>query len=155
MIIALLFNWRAYPQDLNYWHEIREAVFSTGLIQRADRHMKLSIGDVIVGLERGQDAEALYVASFHSSEWRLVDEDRLIEGFPTIFGMVFENMPRALATELHSCPSRTALPTPGLTHRRKAKPSTNGWSGSKRSHRRATQASRAAGSWTRGSGGGR
>jgi hypothetical protein len=101
MIIALLFNWRAYPQDLNYWHEIREAVFSTGLIQRSGRHMKLSIGDVIVGLERGQDAEALYVASFHSSEWRLVDEDRLIEGFPTIFGMVFENMPRALATELH------------------------------------------------------
>jgi hypothetical protein len=35
MIIALLFNWRAYPQDLNYWHEIREAVFSTGLIQRS------------------------------------------------------------------------------------------------------------------------
>lgn len=101
MIIALLFNWRAYSQDLNYWHEIREAVFSTGIIQRSGRHMKLSIGDVLVGLERGQDAEALYVAAFHSSEWRLVDEDRLIEGFPTIFGMVFENMPRALATELH------------------------------------------------------
>src|SRR4051812_14631026 len=101
MIIALLFNWRAYPSALNYWHEIREAVFSAGIIQRSGRHMKLSIGDVLVGLERGQDPEALYVAAFLNSEWRLVDEDRLMDGFPTIFGMVFENMPRTLAAGLH------------------------------------------------------
>ena len=101
MIIALLFNWNAYEQDLNYWHEIRDAVFAPGIIQRSGRHMKLSIGDVLTGLRAGQDAEALYIAAFASSEWRLVDENRLIEGFPTIFGMVFENMPRGLATELH------------------------------------------------------
>jgi len=101
MIISLLFNWRAYPQELNYWHEVRDAVFGTEIVQRSGRHMKLSIGDVLVGLHAGQDAKALYIAAFANSEWRLVDEDRLIDGFPTIFGMVFENMPRALATELH------------------------------------------------------
>ena len=101
MIISLLFNWRAYPQDLNYWHEIRDVVFGTGIVQRSGRHMKLSIGDVIVGLRAGQDADALFHAAFANSEWMLVDEGRLIEGFPTIFGMVFENMPLALATELH------------------------------------------------------
>lgn len=101
MIIALLFNWRTYPQDVNYWEEIRQAVFAPGIIQRSGRHMKLAIGDVLVGLERGQDPEALYRAAFANSEWRLVDEGRLVEGFPTIFGMVFENMPPALAFELN------------------------------------------------------
>jgi hypothetical protein len=100
MIIALLFNWRAYPQSGNYWHEIRNAVFSTGIIQRSGRHMKLSIGDVLVGLEQGQDSQALLLAAFGNSEWGCVHEDRLVDGFPTVFGMVFENMPTALAEEL-------------------------------------------------------
>lgn len=100
MIIALLFNWRAYPESGKYWHEIRDAVFSTGIIQQSGRHMKLSIGDVLVGLERGQDAEALFMATFGNSKWGCVHEERLLEGFPTVFGMVFENMPPALAEEL-------------------------------------------------------
>lgn len=100
MIIALLFNWRAYSESGNYWHEIRDAVFSTGIIQRSGRHMKLSIGDVLVGIERGQDPEALFMAAFANSEWGRVHEERLLEGFPTVFGMVFENMPTALAEEL-------------------------------------------------------
>ncbi len=109
MIIALLFNWRAYPQEVNYWEEIRKAVFAPGIIQRSGRHMKLSIGDVLVGLERGQDPEALYLAAFANSEWRIVDESRLVDGFPTVFGMVFENMSPALASELHE----TLLPHDG------------------------------------------
>lgn len=100
MIIALLFNWRAYPESGNYWHEIREAVFSTGIIQRSSRHMKLSIGDVLVGLKRGQDPEALFMATFGGSKWACLHEERLLDGFPTVFGMVFENMPPALAEEL-------------------------------------------------------
>lgn len=100
MIVAFLFNWSAYPQNDNYWETIREVVFAPGIVQRSGRHMKLSIGDVIVGLKQGQDPEALYMAAFANSEWRLVDEDRLIEGFPFVFGMVFENITRAIALEL-------------------------------------------------------
>ena len=100
MIIALLFNWRAYSESGNYWYKIRDAVFSTGIIQRSGRHMKLSIGDVLVGLRSGQDPEALFKAAFANSEWVYVYEDRLFDGFPTVFGMVFENMPKALAEEL-------------------------------------------------------
>ncbi|HEV7311340.1 hypothetical protein [Sphingopyxis sp.] len=100
MIIALLFNWRAYPESGNYWHEIRDAVFSMDIIQSSGRHMKLSIGDVLVGLERGQDAEALFMAAFGNSKWGYVHEERLLDGFPTVFGMVFENMPTALAETL-------------------------------------------------------
>ena len=92
MIIALLFNWRAYSESGNYWYKIRDAVFSTGIIQRSGRHMKLSIGDVLVGLRSGQDPEALFKAAFANSEWVYVYEDRLFDGFPTVFGMVFENM---------------------------------------------------------------
>lgn len=101
MIIAFLFNWRAYPDAGNYWHEIRDTVFATGSIQRSGRHMKLSIGDVLVGLERGQDPQSLFMAAFANSEWAAMHVERLVDGFPTVFGMVFENMPRELASELH------------------------------------------------------
>jgi hypothetical protein len=101
MIIAFLFNWRAYPEAGNYWHEIRDTVFATGSIQRSGRHMKLSIGDVLVGLERGQDPQSLFMAAFANSEWAAMHVERLVDGFPTVFGMVFENVPRELASELH------------------------------------------------------
>lgn len=101
-MIAFLFDWSAYPDEVNYWETIREVVFKTGIIQKSDRHMKLVIGDVLVGVERGQDAAALYQAAFHNSSFRLVDEERLLSGFPHVFGMVFENMPRTLAAELDS-----------------------------------------------------
>ncbi len=101
MIIALLFDWTAYPEHRNYWHLIRNAVFRTGIVQRSGRHMKLAVGDVLTGLRAGQDAQSVYNALFANSDLRLVDEDRLLDGFPTIFGMVFENISRALAAELH------------------------------------------------------
>ncbi|WP_222943110.1 hypothetical protein [Sphingopyxis sp. OPL5] len=101
MIIALLFNWIAYKQSGNYWHKIRKAVFGTDIIQRSGRHMKLSIGDVLVGITAGQDPEALFNAAFNHSDWTLLYEERVQNGFPTVFGMVFDNMPRELAAELH------------------------------------------------------
>lgn len=108
MNIALLFNWRAYGHVSNYWHTTRELVFAPGLIQRSGRHMKLSVGDVFVGHERGADGDGLYRAAFNSSEFRLVHDQRLADAFapPTVFAMVFENMPRALATELHEAISQ-------------------------------------------------
>lgn len=101
MIIALLFDWRAYKQSDNYWHKIRKAVFATDIIQNSDRHMKLSIGDVIVGIKNGQNPEALFNAAFNNSDWSLLHEERVQNGFPTVFGMVFDNMPRGLAEDLH------------------------------------------------------
>ncbi|QCO55236.1 hypothetical protein EOK75_05280 [Pseudorhodobacter turbinis] len=100
MIIALLFNWRAYPENDNYWEKIREVVFKTGIIQKSGRHMKLAVGDILVGLTRGQDPEVIYRNAFAKSDFSLVDDYRLCDGFPTVFGMVFENMPRMLAVEL-------------------------------------------------------
>ena len=102
MIIALLFDWSAYPQNGNYWHAIRRVVFASQIMQRSGRHMKLSVGDVVVGIERGQDPGKLFDALFNNSEFRLFDEGRLQKAFPTIFGMVFDNMPRSLAAELHT-----------------------------------------------------
>lgn len=101
MIVALLFNWNAYDHEHNYWHAVRKTVFSTGIIQRSGRHMKLAIGDVLTGLRSSDDPRALYLGAFASRQFRLVDDDRLMEGFPTIFGMVFENMTRELASDLH------------------------------------------------------
>ncbi|HMQ58405.1 MAG TPA: hypothetical protein PKE65_07640, partial [Rhizobiaceae bacterium] len=102
MIISLLFNWRLYPADANYWHVIQKEVFSPGIIQRSNRQMKVSIGDVLVGFEYGVDRKALFFAAFGNSEFSLIEYDRLIEGFPTIFGIVFENMTQELAYEVHN-----------------------------------------------------
>lgn len=111
VIIALLFNWRAYDQAGNYWYATRDLVFGSGILQRSGRHMKVSVGDVLVGHERGLDPDRLHRAAVESSKWRLVDENRLLEAFqpPTIFAIVFENMPTAVATELH----QVLLASPG------------------------------------------
>lgn len=100
MIIAFLFNRRAYPANVDPWHFIRDAAFSPGIIQRSNRLVKLSVGDVLAGLKPGQDERALFAAAFGQSEWNKIDGTRLSLGFPTVFGLVFENMPTALAEEL-------------------------------------------------------
>lgn len=103
MNIALLFDAFAYKDAGNYWWAIRDLVFSTGIIQASGRHMRLSIGDVIVGFHRGDDRARIYEAAFLRSEWKLLHEERLNTSFlrSVIFGMLFENMPRAVAEKLH------------------------------------------------------
>jgi hypothetical protein len=66
MIIALLFNWRAYEQSGNYWHETRKEVFGTQIIQNSGQHMKLSIGDVLVGLKEGTRSSS----AVHGGFWK-------------------------------------------------------------------------------------
>jgi hypothetical protein len=101
--IALLFDAFAYKDAGNYWWATRDLVFSTRIIQASGRHMRLSIGDVIVGFHRGDDPARIYEAAFLRSEWKLLHEERLQTAFSrsVIFGMLFENMPRAVAEELH------------------------------------------------------
>jgi hypothetical protein len=99
--IALLFDWSAYSEAGNYWYKIRDSVFSSGIIQRSARHMKLSVGDVLTGLRRGDDADAIFHKLFLKSDWSIFKSGRLEQAFPCVFGMVFENMPKSLASELH------------------------------------------------------
>ncbi len=65
--------------------------------------MRLSVGDVIVGFHRDDDVAKIYRAAFGSSVWSRLHEDRLRRAFvgSVIFGVLFENMPTALATKLH------------------------------------------------------
>lgn len=111
MIIAILFDARAYESTGNYWWATRKLLFSTGIIQSSNRHMRLSIGDVFVGIHQGYDPEKMYQAAFGESGWKLLHEGRLQHAFykSVIFGMVFENMPSTLAEELHAVMS----PNPG------------------------------------------
>ncbi|MCS6626941.1 hypothetical protein N0B44_28890 [Roseibacterium beibuensis] len=101
MNVALLFDWKAYDHVSNYWDATRAAVFGTGLIQRSGRHMKLAVGDLIVGHGDQADPARLYEVAFWHSKWRLVREQQLADAFPTVFVMMFENMPSDLATDLH------------------------------------------------------
>jgi hypothetical protein len=111
MRVALLFDAFGYEDHWNYWWATRDLVFSTGIIQSSGRHMQLSIGDVHVGFNRGDDPEALYYVLFLHNEWRQLHDERLQRTFvrSVVFAMVFENMPRQLAEELHAVMS----PEPG------------------------------------------
>lgn len=103
MRVALLFDAFGYEDRGNYWWATRDLVFSTGIIQSSGRHMRLSIGDVHTGFHRGDDPELIYRALFLENEWRQLHDERLKHAFmrSVVFAMVFENMPRALAEELH------------------------------------------------------
>lgn len=66
--------------------------------------MHLSIGDVHTGFHSGDDPAAIYYVLFLHNEWRRLHDERLQRTFrrSVVFAMVFENMPRDLAEELHA-----------------------------------------------------
>jgi hypothetical protein len=104
MNIAFLFDAFAYDNEHNYWWAIRKAIFSSDILQLSDRHMCLSIGDITCGISRGTDVEKLYHSAYNSSQWSNLAEDKLIEAFfkSVVFGVVFENIPRSIVTDIDS-----------------------------------------------------
>ncbi len=93
------------PYQPNYWWTTRDLVFGTRILQRSGRHLKLAIGDTMLprGLSPDQRVKAIS-QSYFTSTWRRLKETKLIETIQrsVVFLMVFENMPLALAEELHS-----------------------------------------------------
>jgi hypothetical protein len=106
MNIALLFDADGSKYDGNYYHAARRMVFATGIIQASQRHMILSVGDVI--WERGKRSPeqqlAIRDAVLFDHDWGLLHEGRLRDTFgrSVVFTMVFENMTRSIAERLHA-----------------------------------------------------
>jgi hypothetical protein len=104
MIIALLFNsddpkYRGY-----YLPPVLQTVFANGVLQNSGRHMKVSVGDVLIFSHSKSWAkyDALTEATYFHYEWALLHEDRLRATFraATVYSLVFENMSKQIAMEL-------------------------------------------------------
>jgi hypothetical protein len=106
MNIALLFNSDAPKYDGSYGGPIRRAVFGLWIIQASQRHMKVSVGDVLIysSSKTWTDYDTLTERIYFAGTWSLFLEKRLRKTFrkATVYALTFENMTKAIATKLHA-----------------------------------------------------
>lgn len=97
MNIALLFDCALPEYDGIYKWPINNKVFSTGIIQASERHMKIWIGDVVI------HSQELYERVYFAHTWARLHEARLraTVWHSTVYTLVFENMSRDIANTLH------------------------------------------------------
>ena len=102
MNISFLFNSDDERFGGYYGEPIKRLVFKTGLLQSSQRHMKVSVGDVLIyGRPNFQE---LSERTYFSGRWSLLHEERLRSTFhvATVYAMTFENMTVVLAQALNS-----------------------------------------------------
>ncbi|MDI1328329.1 MAG: hypothetical protein PSV23_16175 [Brevundimonas sp.] len=105
MHAAFLFDTDDDKYEGNYYWAVRDLIFKTGIIQASGRHMKMSVGDVAwhVGGRDPSRRMAALEAVYFQPEAAFIYEDRLRGTFgkAEVFAVVFENMTREIALELH------------------------------------------------------
>jgi hypothetical protein len=106
MNIALLFN-SDQPKFRGFYGDaIRQIVFGLGILQRSNRHMKVSVGDVLIysHSRTSQSYDELTDRVYFSGTWSLMIDDRLRATFrkATVYALTFENMTETIAKELHA-----------------------------------------------------
>jgi hypothetical protein len=106
MNIAILFNSDAPKFNGSYGHPIRKIVFGLGIIQASKRHMKVSVGDVLIyGRSRTWDQyDQLTEGVYFVDTWSLLLDKRLRATFrkATVYALTFENMTEKIARQLHA-----------------------------------------------------
>lgn len=105
MNIAVLFNSDAPKYRGSYGEPIRDTVFKNGIIQASHRHMKVSVGDVLIyGQSRNwPHYDELTERVYYNSPWSKLLLARLRSTFRrnTVYALTFENMTRPIAIQLH------------------------------------------------------
>jgi hypothetical protein len=105
MHIALLFNSDAPKYKGSYGWPIKMKVLGTGIIQKSRRHMKMSVGDVLIysNARDWDHYDELCQRVYFCHPWALLHEKRLRETFrtKTVYSLIFENMTQDIARDLH------------------------------------------------------
>ncbi len=105
MNVAVLFNSDATKYNGYYGWPIKSSVFKTGVIQKSQRHMKMAVGDVLIYSKSRswEEYDLLSERVYFTGPWSLILEERLRATFrtATVYALVFENMTREIAEELH------------------------------------------------------
>jgi hypothetical protein len=106
MNIALLFNSDAPKFGGSYGYPIRNMVFGLGVLQTSERHMKVSVGDVLTYSQSRtwSQYDQLTEKVYYAGTWSLLREKRLRATFrsSTVYALTFENMTPAIARRLNS-----------------------------------------------------
>jgi hypothetical protein len=92
MNIALLFNSDAPKYQGSYGDPINRAVFGAGILQASGRHVKVSLGDVLIYSNSKNRAhyDELCERTYFNSHWARLHETRLRETFrkATVYALV-------------------------------------------------------------------
>lgn len=105
MNTAFLFN-SDHPMYSGYYgHPIHKRVFQSEILQNSKRHMKVSVGDVLIyTLTRSkEDYDFLTNKTYFFSGWSSLLVGKLKKTFvnETVYSLVFENMTNEIAINLH------------------------------------------------------
>lgn len=105
MNIALLFNSDDPKYTGSYGNPIKKLVFGLGILQASGRHMKISVGDVLIygNARTWDDYDRLTNLVYFSDTWSLLHERRLRATFrkATVYALTFENMTEEIARQIH------------------------------------------------------
>lgn len=105
MNIALLFNSDDPKYNGFYGPPIRNTVFGTKIIQASNRHMKISVGDVLIygSSKTWKEYDEITNRVYFSGTWSLLLESHLRKTFreATVYALTFENMTKDIAQNFH------------------------------------------------------
>jgi hypothetical protein len=105
MNIALIFNCDAPEYCYGGGLAIEKKVLQTGIMQRSERHMKISAGNVLIRSQSKTwvDYDDLCERVFFFSSWARLHEARLRATFrkARLYAVVVENMTSGIAEDLH------------------------------------------------------
>jgi hypothetical protein len=105
MIAAILFNSDDPKFGGYYGPPIRDLIFGAGTLQRANRHMKIKYGDVLIysHARNRKEYERLAEATYFGVPWSLVDAERIRSSYmkETLWAWVVQNITRPVAEERH------------------------------------------------------
>ena len=105
MNVAFLFNSDDPKYNGFYGDPIRNTVFGLGILQASNRHMKVSVGDVLIygNAKTWAEYDALTERVYFADTWSEFLLDRLRATFrkATVYALTFENMTRKIALALH------------------------------------------------------
>jgi hypothetical protein len=105
MNVAFLFNSDDPKYRGIYGDSIRNKVFGLGILQASNRHMKVSVGDVLIygNAKSWVEYDALTERAYFAGTWSEFLLDRLRATFrkATVYALTFENMTRKIALTLH------------------------------------------------------
>jgi hypothetical protein len=112
MNIALLFNSDTPKFNGSYGDPIRKIVFGLGILQASKRHLKVSVGDVLIysRAKTWDHYDQLTERVYFPGTWSLLLEERLRATFrtATVYALTFENMTEQIARDLHAALSAEA-----------------------------------------------
>lgn len=104
MLIAILFNSDDPRLGGYYGPPIRDLVFGTGVLQSANRHLKIAHGDVLTYSNSKDEAghRRIAEATYFAGTWSMLRADRLRATYfkETVYAWVIQNATKSLAERL-------------------------------------------------------